>query len=325
MIFHLNWIWLFSIILFAGFALIFIGNKKKNLNILQWGYFLALASFFVLLSVLKDFTTSMFFLVLVTGICWAIERYIFNKKKLQPKKSSLAKHFVYYSGEFFPILLVVFLLRAFVVEPFQIPSSSMRPGLVPGDFIMVNKFTYGLRLPILNNVVVPFHEIARGDVVVFNAPMNENINFIKRVIGLPGDIVTYQDKVLLINGKQIPKTPTENYVYPTDDEKKLQYNQQFFEQMDNKSFKTLNNPSMLSVYLGAIQPHRYLKNCRYEKNGRAFVCKVPLNYYFVMGDNRDGSNDSRYWGFVKSDLIVGKAFMIWMNFRAFGRIGTIIE
>lgn len=325
MIFHFNWIWLFSIAFFVGFALIFVGNKKKNLNMLQWGYLLTLTSCFGLLSIFKDFTISMLFLVILTGICWAIDRYIFNKKKSRPKKSLLVNHFICYSGEFFPILLTVFLLRAFVVEPFQIPSSSMRPGLVPGDFIMVNKFTYGLRLPILNNIVVPFHEIARGDVVVFNAPMNEKINFIKRVIGLPGDIVTYRDKVLLINGKQIPKTPTENYVYPTDDEKKLQYNQQFFEQIHDKSFKTLNDQNMLSVYLDGIQPHRYLKNCHYEENGGAFICEVPKNHYFVMGDNRDGSNDSRYWGFVKSDLIVGKAFMIWMNFKAIDRIGTIIE
>lgn len=321
-----QWAWLFLVGMHIGILLIIFGNKRgeKGLATVQWGYLLFLAGGFGYLSTLTNFTIGMFCLVLVTGICWIIRTFIL--KTPSTKKHPIIRHFVHYSGDFFYILLTVFVLRAFLFEPFRIPSSSMRPGLVPGDFILVNKFTYGIRLPILNYVVLSFDSIKRGDVVVFNAPVdNRKVDFIKRIVGLPGDTITYKNKTLFINDKPTHKVLKGNYIYPTDDENTLHYNQQFTEQIDQKHFKTLNDQKMLPVYLEGVQKHRFAKNCYYDLSGESFTCKVPPNHYFMMGDNRDASNDSRYWGFVPGHAIVGKAFMIWLNFKMPNRIGTTIQ
>ena len=192
-----------------------------------------------------------------------------------------------YSRSFFPVLLVVLLLRSFLVEPFQIPSGSMRPTLEIGDFILVNKFTYGLRLPVTHTEVVDFGEPDRGDVMVFRFPEEPSVNFIKRVIGLPGDRIRYEDKQLYVNGEPVPKELTDASPRQAPGE------QRFQEHLARRAHAIYNNPR--------------------DPGPQVREVIVPERHYFVMGDNRDHSNDSRYWGFVPEENIVGKAFAVWMH------------
>ena len=166
---------------------------------LQWGYLLMMIGVFGVLSFFMSFTAVLLVFVVFTGIVWFIHK---GRLKKDPAHQDEG-HFTDYMSGFFPIILIVFVLRTFIAEPFQIPSSSMRPGLVVGDFILVNKFSYGIRTPIINNVLIPTGKVEHGDVVVFTYPENPSINYIKRAIGLPGDVVEYKDKVLSINGQTI--------------------------------------------------------------------------------------------------------------------------
>jgi signal peptidase I len=219
-----------------------------------------------------------------------------------------------YTASFFPVILVVFVVRSFVVEPFKIPSGSMVPTLLVGDFILVNKFDYGIRLPITNTKVTEGRPLQRGDVVVFRYPKDESVDYIKRVIGLPGDVVSYEDKQLTINGKPVPETPLPDYF----DEERIGYAKQFEEDLDGRKNRILNNPAVPPFIVGA-EDFPYRDNCKYDARG--VTCKVPPGNYFMMGDNRDNSADSRYWGFAPDKNIVGRAFFIWMNFSNLKRIG----
>lgn len=192
-----------------------------------------------------------------------------------------------YARSFFPVLLVVLLLRSFLVEPFQIPSGSMRPTLEVGDFILVNKFTYGLRLPVTHTRIVELGEPERGDVMVFRFPNEPSVNFIKRVIGLPGDTVRYADKQIYVNGEPVPHIPLTN---TPDGASGLQL---LTEWLDEAEYSIYHNPR--------------------DPGPRVREIVVPEGHYFTMGDNRDHSNDSRYWGFVPEENIVGRAFAVWMH------------
>jgi signal peptidase I len=228
-----------------------------------------------------------------------------------------------YAKGFFPILLVIFLLRSFLVEPFQIPSSSMRPGLVVGDFILVNKYTYGLRIPVINSVFVPVNQPQRGDVMVFHFPEDPKTDFIKRVIGLPGDTVAYQGKRLTINGNPIRVEQDGGYQY-VDKGFDVTDTVRYQEYLAERSHPMIvDDKQPRSLVLQAVRDFPNRENCTYSEDG--FVCKVPAGHYFMMGDNRDNSHDSRYWGFVPDANIVGKAFLVWMNFGNLKRIGTLIE
>lgn len=216
----------------------------------------------------------------------------------------------------------------------------MRPGLVKGDFILVNKFSYGIRLPILNKVIIPVGNIARGDVVVFNYPLQPEMNYIKRIVGIPGDVVEYRDKVLTVNGEIISEKPNGNYQYADDTDPSMIHTLERFQTtLNGKNFdvvKEAGQPSVsiavLNKYTSEVMPESNysletsgLENCEYAEDGNGFICKVPEGRYFAMGDNRDNSADSRYWGFVDDKLIVGKAFFVWMNFGELSRIGTSIK
>lgn len=192
-----------------------------------------------------------------------------------------------YSRSFFPVLLVVLVVRSFVVEPFQIPSGSMRPTLEVGDFILVNKFAYGLRLPVLHTEIVSLGEPERGDVMVFRFPADPSVNFIKRVVGLPGDRVRYEDKQLYVNGEPVAKHRLGEANGDAPGE--LEFEEQ----------------------LGSVAHALYINPRDPGPQMREVV--VPEGKYFTMGDNRDHSNDSRYWGFVPEENIVGKAFAVWMH------------
>ena len=215
----------------------------------------------------------------------------------------------------FPVILVVFVLRSFLFEPFKIPSGSMIPTLLVGDLILVNKFTYGLRLPVLNVKLTEGNKPQRGDVMVFRYPPNPNLDYIKRVVGLPGDEVAYLNKRLTINGQPVETKPTQEFF----DEDSMRYAKQLQETLGTHTHNLLIDDNRPAFVSGAENfPGR--DNCRYSVEG--VVCKVPENSYFMMGDNRDNSLDSRYWGFVPDKNIVGRAFFIWMNFGNWKRIGS---
>ena len=214
----------------------------------------------------------------------------------------------------FPVILAVFVLRSFLFEPFKIPSGSMIPTLLVGDLILVNKFTYGLRLPVLNTRLTEGTPPKRGDVMVFRYPPKPSLDYIKRVIGVPGDEVAYLNKKLTINGQPVPTTRLPDYFDPDA----MRYFKQYQETLGGKTHRLLNDDDRPAFIPGA-DDFPYKDNCRYSVEG--VVCKVPEGHYFMMGDNRDNSLDSRYWGFVPDRNIVGKAFLIWMNFGDLKRIG----
>ncbi|MFM0038210.1 signal peptidase I [Paraburkholderia strydomiana] len=294
-----------------------------------------------------NFALILFVLVILTGVAWVADKLVFLPKRRRAAQAAVAEFdsqqarigerfadenaaqtrarlrddklrqpwWLEYSASFFPVILVVFVVRSFVVEPFKIPSGSMVPTLLVGDFILVNKFEYGIRLPITNTQVTQGNPLTRGDVVVFRYPKDESVDYIKRVIGLPGDVVEYQDKKLTVNGKPVPETPLPDYL----DEERLGYAKQFEEDLDGRKNAVLNNPAVPPFIVGA-EDFPYRDNCTY--NARGVICKVPPGNYFMMGDNRDNSADSRYWGFVPNQNIVGRAFFIWMNFSDLKRIGS---
>ena len=190
------------------------------------------------------------------------------------------------SRSMFPVLAFVLVLRSFIVEPFQIPSGSMIPTLKVGDFILVNKFSYGLRLPVLNAKVVPIGDPAPGDVVVFKFPKDPSINYIKRLVGMPGDVIAYRDKTVYVNGV----AQVQNFV------------------------ANLPPDNLIDENLAGVQHQIHVTPSRPGIQGE---WTVPAGKYFVMGDNRDNSNDSRYWGFVPDSLMVGKAFAVWLYWKDF--------
>ena len=226
----------------------------------------------------------------------------------------------------FPVIAVVFILRSFLFEPFKIPSGSMIPTLWVGDLILVNKFHYGVRLPVINLKITDGNPVERGDVMVFRYPPKPNLDYIKRVIGLPGDEIAYLNKQLTINGQPVPKTPLPDFF----EEDSLRYIKQFEERIPlgdkpeasvtSVRLHRLLNDADRPAFVPGADEFMYKDNCRYTVEG--VTCKVPAGHYFMMGDNRDNSLDSRYWGFVPEKNIVGKAFFVWMNFGNLKRIGA---
>jgi signal peptidase I len=214
----------------------------------------------------------------------------------------------------FPVILAVFLLRSFLFEPFKIPSGSMIPTLLVGDLILVNKYHYGIRLPVINKKIVANNDPQRGDVMVFRYPVDPRVDYIKRVVGVPGDEVAYLNKRLTLNGQPVPTEALPDFY----DEESLRYAQQWSEKLGQVEHRILTNPER-PAFVSGTYDFPFKDNCRYSADG--VVCKVPEGHYFMMGDNRDNSTDSRFWGFVPDEHIVGKAFMVWMNFGNLGRIG----
>lgn len=321
--------------LVIGMIMLISSSKTRNdagewSNGLQWGYLLTMIGIFgVLASGLKwSFTAVLLLFTLSTGTIW-LWRKISHKNQTEPDSN----HFRDYMAGFFPIIAVVFVLRTFVAEPFQIPSSSMRPGLVKGDFILVNKFAYGIRIPILNTVAIPTGKIERGDVVVFNYPVQPEMNFIKRIVAIGGDTIEYKNKILTVNGDIVEyDTPKGNYQYPNDyNANQMVEANRFQAAYANRTFDILKNSQLPSLsemarIEGLTQErfNNFVHQCS-EYSEAGFKCTVPEGNYFAMGDNRDNSADSRYWGFVPDNLIVGKAFFIWMNAGDTSRIGSSIK
>ena len=219
-----------------------------------------------------------------------------------------------YTAGLFPVIAIVFFLRSFVVEPFKIPSGSMIPTLLVGDLILVNKYSYGIRLPLVHTKVLELGRPERGDVMVFRFPRDPSMDYIKRVVGLPGDKISYQNKRLRINDQDVPLAEAGEFY----DSERLTYSRQYSEKLgaiDHKILTELEKPSFIS----AVDAFPFRDRCEYL--GTGLTCVVPPGHYFVMGDNRENSLDSRFWGFVPERNIVGKAFFIWMNFSDLKRIG----
>ena len=216
----------------------------------------------------------------------------------------------------FPVILIVFLLRSFLFEPFKIPSGSMVPTLLVGDLILVSKFHYGVRLPVVNKKLIDNHAVERGDVMVFRYPVDPRMDYIKRVVGIPGDEVAYLNQKLTINGKPVATVAQgEHY-----DEDSMSYAPMYTESFaEGEAHKIRVDLRRSNNYGSDPKSFANAENCRYSPEG--VVCKVPAGHYFMMGDNRDNSQDSRFWGFVPDENIVGKAFFVWMNFGNLGRVG----
>ncbi len=249
-----------------------------------------------------DFALILVLATAATGAIWALDRYSLAPKRRAKLAAAQAQvegdlpaetvemlsrepGWIDTGRSMFPVLALVLLVRSFLVEPFQIPSGSMLPTLNIGDFILVNKYHYGLRLPVLNSKIVPMNEPKRGDVMVFRYPREPSINYIKRVIGVPGDKIRYVDKTLYINGEEQNLTLMAQ-LPPSQPTQFLQREQ-----------------------LGKVSHEIYQDLQRPRIDGEV---TVPEGQYFVMGDNRDNSNDSRVWGFVPDELLVGRAFAVWV-------------
>jgi len=293
-----------------------------------------------------NFALLLFLATVVTGAYWLAERFYFLPQRhraaqaiedaaaqrraeldrmgiakvdidVQESKERLLMQpwWLDWTAGLFPVIATVFLLRSFLFEPFKIPSGSMIPTLQVGDLILVNKFTYGVRLPVIHTKIIEGNAPQRGDVMVFRYPPQPNLDYIKRVVGVPGDEVAYLNKRLTINGQAVDTASAADFF----DDSVMRYFKQYEEQLGTRPHRLLNNPEVPAFIQGASN-FAYRDNCRYSVEG--VVCKVPEGHYFMMGDNRDNSLDSRYWGFVPESHIVGKAFFVWMNFGNLKRIGS---
>jgi signal peptidase I len=292
-----------------------------------------------------NFALILFVLTVFTGVLWVADKLVFAKQRRdkamrlltdfdQRNAAALARKepivvqerrsleegairqpaWLEYTASFFPVILLVFMLRSFLYEPFRIPSGSMLPTLEVGDLILVNKYEYGIRLPVVNKKIIEVGQPKRGDVMVFRFPLNPSQDYIKRVVGLPGDRVEYMNKRLTINGKEVPLKKLDSY-YDTD---RLQTYLQFQEQLGDVDHRIIVSETA-PAGLGGGFPNTHPGACQYSGSG--IVCTVPAGHYFMMGDNRDNSEDSRFWGFVPDENIVGRAFLIWMNFGNIRRVG----
>jgi signal peptidase I len=297
-------------------------------------------------AVLGNFALILFVLTVATGVIWCLDIFYFSKQRKARADAALAEFdarnarlaadgmphdtngrsaiaarimrqptWIEYSGSFFPVIALVFILRSFLFEPFKIPSSSMVPTLQIGDLILVNKYTYGIRLPVLNKKVVEVNHPQRGDVMVFKYPRDISLDYIKRVVGVPGDRIVYRNKRLSINGKDLSYKQLPDYL----DEEHLTYSKQFEENLNGVEHRILIE-ERAPVYVPNPDAFPQKELCSYNSEG--FACTVPAGHYFMMGDNRDNSLDSRYWGFVPDKYIVGKAFFVWMNLGNLKRIGS---
>ncbi len=270
-----------------------------------------------------DFPAFLVLATLLTGVIWLIDALFFAKNRRALLATGDDYHeplLVEYSKSFFPVILAVLVLRSFLIEPFRIPSGSMMPTLLVGDFILVNKFSYGIRLPAINKKVIDVGLPQRGDVFVFRYPRNPRMDYIKRAVGVPGDVLEYRDKTLYVNGTA-QKQKTLGIFTGTGSNARDTGSLQREERLGSVDHEILVNPMAPNFGYG----------CHVLARG---PFTIPEGHYFAMGDNRDNSNDSRCWGLVPEANLVGKAFAVWMNWDsnksgfppiAWGRLGSGIK
>ncbi len=317
-----KWFYLGLIAIVIGAVMIWRARGNNKSKAMENGYLLFILGCVGVVSEFTDFATVLLIFIIVSGVILLIDKLTWSKRR---HKDQLKPHYVHYSREFFPVVLAVWILRSFLFEAYQIPSSSMRPDLTVGDFILVSKFNYGLRMPLTNKVVIPVNQVQRGDIIVFEDQTKPNRDLIKRVVGVPGDTISYIDKRLRINGKTLTYANDGSYDYSETSSNGdiLMHNQRWIENLTGVVHPIITNDQYPPVISEMVQNFPGKENCQYNDEG--FTCKVPAGHYFMMGDNRDNSLDSRYWGFVPEQAILGKAIYVWMNFRDLSRIGTKIE
>ncbi len=297
-----------------------------------------------------NFALILFILLVISGVMWLLDVAVLKRQRVAAAGRALAEFdarnkevasapalereraavedritrrpwYLEYTASFFPVILVVFVLRSFFFEPFRIPSGSMIPTLQIGDLILVNKYQYGVRLPVIHTKIIDIGLPKRGDVMVFRFPHNPTQDYIKRVVGLPGDRVEYVGRRLSINGKPVETRPVEKYF----EEGRVQYYDQFVEKLGDVEHRIILSADPNGVAIVRSLQHTHPDACTYASPKELLdrvTCTVPAGHYFMMGDNRDNSEDSRFWGFVPEENIVGRAFFIWMNFGNMGRIGS---
>lgn len=274
-----------------------------------------------------DFSFWLLVLTIASGIIAAFDKFRFEPKRLAPvmnqiqgmkknerlkfiqnNKAFKAPILADYARSLFSVFLIVFILRGFLIGNFLIPTASMTPTLSVGDFILVNKTAYGVRNLITNNIWIKTAKPIRGDIAVFHFPVNSGVNFIKRIIGVPGDIISYQDKKLTINGKPV------EYTNCLDDQ-----------------INSYNGNEANTICTEKLSPVEYkIDNMTNEPSANFTNLVVPEGMYFMMGDNRDNSEDSRYWGFVAEKDLVGKASFVWFSWNSLNssvrweRIGRVL-
>ncbi len=269
-----------------------------------------------------DFPTILVLVTAVSGAIWLIDAILFAPRRVkQAEKGGEQKEpvLVEYARSFFPVFFIVLVLRSFLVEPFHIPSGSMMPTLLQGDFILVNKYAYGIRLPVVDKKIIEVGAPQRGDVIVFRFPPDPKTDYIKRVVGVPGDRIEYMDKTLYINGARMEQTPIGEY-QGSGSGIGMTGAQERVENLDEVEHRILVRPS--------VPDFGY--NCS-RFAGKVIV--VPEGHYLAFGDNRDNSSDSRCWGFVPDENLVGRAFGLWWHWDwqrsgfpvAWERLGNGIE
>jgi signal peptidase I len=229
----------------------------------------------------------------ITGVITYVDKIVWRPKRLSAITTEKEPIIIEYARSLFPVFLVVLILRSFIIEPFRIPSGSMYPTLQIGDFIAVNKFAYGVKLPVLQTTIIPIDEPERGDVVVFKYPQDPDVDYIKRVVGLPGDEIAYIGRTLFINGKPVRQQPEGEYY-------------------GSGSGTIMNGAAVVKETFPEGHEHQILLDMNKSSQDVAPMV-VPEGHYFMVGDNRDHSNDSRFWGVVPAKNLKGKAFGIWMN------------
>jgi signal peptidase I len=256
-----------------------------------------------------DFAAILVSLAALTGVIWLVDALFFARERRAAGPTAREPVIVEYARSFFPVIFIVLLIRSFLAEPFRIPSSSMMPTLLIGDFILVNKFAYGLKLPVVDYKFIPVGEPARGDVAVFRYPRDPSQDYIKRVVGLPGDEIAYKGKKLFVNGDEVEVESDGRYI-------------------GTGRGRDHTGAEIRRERLGEVEHQILLKPQLFFGGMLEGSWQVPEGHYFVMGDNRDNSEDSRVWGFVPEQNLVGRAFLIWMNWDGgidVGRLGTVIH
>lgn len=271
-----------------------------------------------------DFNLILVPITLIFFIVWLLDKLLWKQRKTKGRGNE--NTIISWAYDFWPVLAVVLILRSFFYEPFNIPSDSMVPTLETGDFILVNKFDYGVRLPIINKKIIDVGEPKRGDVIVFRYPPQPSISYIKRVVGLPGDHIVYDHGQLIINGQKVVKKPIE---FSREKDVLDTPNALYFKETLGTHTFTMRelegvNVAQQAPFLNYVDQGKYA-----NQQGLYWEVHVPEGQYFAMGDNRDQSADSRFWGFVPEENLTGRAFYIWMhkepgfNLPSFNRNGII--